>query len=81
MPTVNERCDRVHLINVLEKEGLCLRCSYCIFLKKLKNRLQELSFFTTNVHVQTWDVQYKNDILTVEPVGASFSLDQKVKEK
>ena len=45
MPTVNEKCDRVHLINVLEKEGICLKCSYCTFLKKLKNRLQELNFF------------------------------------
>ena len=78
MPTINERCDRVHLINILEQEGLCLKCNYCTFLEKLKNRLQELNFFTTNAHVQTWDVQYKNDILTVEPIEASSSsLDQK----
>ena len=48
MPTINERCDRVHLINLLEEKGLCLRCNYCTFLRKLKNRLQELSFFTSN---------------------------------
>ena len=76
MALFNERCDRVKLINLLEEKGLCLQCKYCIFLKKLKNRLQEF-FFTTNAHVQTWDVQYKDDILTVEPVGKSFSLDQK----
>ena len=74
---INERCDRVHLINLLEEEGLCLRCNYCNFLKKLKNTLQELSFFTLNANIQMWDVKYKNDILTVEPVALSFSLDQK----
>ena len=78
MPTINERCDQAHLINVLEKEGLCIKCSYCTFLRKLKNRLQELSFFTTNAHIQTWDVQYKDDILKVEPIDASSSsLDKK----
>ena len=77
MPTVNERCDRVCLINILEQEGLCLKCNYCTFLRKLKNRLQELNFFTTNAHVQIWNVQYKDDILKVEPIEASSSLDQK----
>ena len=77
MPTVNERCDRVRLINILEQEGLCLKCNYCTFLRKLKNRLQELNFFTTNAHVQIWNVQYKDDILKVEPIEASSSLDQK----
>ena len=79
MVLINERCDRVHLINLIEEKGLCLRCNYCTFIEKLKITLQELSFFTTNAHIQTWDVQYKNDILTVEPVGKSFSLDQKLK--
>ena len=78
MPTINERCDQAHVINVLEKEGLCIKRSYCTFLRKLKNRLQELSFFTTNAHIQTWDVQYKDDILKFEPIDASSSsLDKK----
>ena len=71
---INERCDRVHLINLLEEPGNCMRCDYCKFLKKLKNTLQEMLFFTANVHVKNWDVQYKNNILKVEPVGLSFSL-------
>ena len=74
---IYERCDRVHLINLLEEKGLCLRCNYCNFLKKLQNTLQELSFFTSNANIQMWDIKYKNDILTVEPVCLSFSLDQK----
>ena len=30
---------------------------------------------TTNAHVQNWDVKYKDKILTVEPIGLSYSLD------
>ena len=33
---VNERCNRVHLLNLLEEPGLCLRCDYCFFYKKTK---------------------------------------------
>ena len=71
---INERCDRVHLINLLEEPGNCMRCDYCKFLRKLKNTLQELSFFTSNSHVKNWDVKHKDNILTVEPVGLSSSL-------
>ena len=49
-------------------------CNYCKFLRKLKNTLQEMSFFTGNAHVKNWDVQYKNNILKVEPAGLSSSL-------
>ena len=71
---INERCDRVHLINLLEDPGNCMRCDYCKFFKKLKNTLQEMLFFTVNAHVKNWDVQYKNNILKVKPAGLSFSL-------
>ena len=70
---INERCDRVHLINLLEEPGNCM-CDYCRFLTKLRNTLQESSFFTSNAHVKNWDVKYKNNILTVEPVSLSSSL-------
>ena len=52
MPTIDEVSDRVKIINALEESGLCLRCDYCSFLRKLKTRLQELNFFTTNAHIQ-----------------------------
>ena len=71
---INERCDRVHLINLLEEPGNCMRCDYCRFLRKLRNTLQELSFFTTNGHIKNWDVKSKDNILTVEPIGLSSSL-------
>ena len=78
MPTIDEVCDRVKLINALEEPGLCSECNYCVFLRKLKTRLQELNFFTTNAHIQKWFVQYKDSILKVEPiVESSLSLDQK----
>ena len=41
---INERCDRVHLINLLEEPGNCMRCDYCKFLTKLRNTLQEMLF-------------------------------------
>ena len=71
---INERCDRVHLINLLEEPGNCMRCDYCTFLRKLKNTLQKLSFFTTNAHIKNWDVKYKDNILKVKPVSLSSSL-------
>ena len=71
---INEGCDRVHLINLLEEPGNCMKCDYCKFLTKLRNILQEMLFFTANAHVKNWDVQYKNNILKVEPVGLSSSL-------
>ena len=71
---INERCDRVHLLNLLEEPGNCMNCDYCKFLRKLKNTLEKLSFFTTNAHVKNWDVKYKDNILTVKPVGLSFPL-------
>ena len=78
MPTINEVNDRIKLINALEEPGLCLECNYCVFLRKLKNRLQELNFFTTNAHIEKWLVQYKDIILKVEPiVESSLSLDHK----
>ena len=77
MPTIDEVCDRVKIINALEQPGLCLKCDYCDFLTKLKNRLPELNFFTTNAHIQKWFVQYKDSILTVKPIDSPLSLDQK----
>ena len=71
---INERCDRVHLINLLEEPGNCMRCYYCRFLRKLRNTLQKSSFFTSNAHVKNWDIKYKNNVLTVEPVALSSSL-------
>ena len=50
-----------------------MKCDYCRFLTKLRNAL--LSFFSSNAHIKTWDVKYKNNILIVEPVALSFSLD------
>ena len=72
---INERCNRVHLINLLEEPNKCMKCDYCRFLTKLRNALQETSFFTSNAHIKTWDVKYKNNILIVEPVALSSSLD------
>ena len=72
---VNERCNRVHLLNLLEEPGLCLRCDYCFFIRKLKNALQEMLFFTTNAHIQKWHVKYKDQILTLNLVH--LSLDNK----
>ena len=77
MPTIDEVCDRIKLINVLEEPGLCLECNYCVFLRKLKNRLQELNFFTTKAHIEKWIVKYEDNILTVNPIEVSLSLDQK----
>ena len=74
---INERCDRIHLINLLEEPGNCMRCDYCKFLRKLKNELQKMLFFTTNAHIKNWDVQYKDTILKVEPVALSSSLVDK----
>ena len=71
---INERCDRVHLINLLEEPENCMRCDYCRILRKLRNTLQKLSFFTSDTHVKNWDVKYKNNVLTVEPVALSSSL-------
>ena len=77
MPTIDEVCDRVKVINALEEPERCSQCDYCVFLTKLKTRLQELNFFTTNVHIQKWLVQYKDNILTVKPIDSPLSLDQK----
>ena len=77
MPTIDEVCDRIKLINALEEPGLCLECNYCVFLRKLKNRLQELNFFTTKAHIEKWIVKYEDNILTVNPIEVSLSLDQK----
>ena len=71
---INERFDRVHLINLLEEPGNCMKCDYCRFLTKLRNTLQELLFFTSNAHVKNGDVKYRNNVLTVEPVTLSSSL-------
>ena len=32
---INERCDRVHLINLLEEEN-CNNCQYCRFINRLR---------------------------------------------
>ena len=77
MPTIDEVSDRVKIINALEEPELCLKCDYCVFIRKLKTRLQELNFFTTNAHIQKWFVQYKDSILTVKPIDSPLSLDQK----
>ena len=77
MPTIDEVCDRVKVINALEEPERCSQCDYCVFLTKLKTRLQELNFFTTNVHIQKWLLQYKDNILTVKPIDSPLSLDQK----
>ena len=45
MPTIDEVCNRVKIINALEEPERCSECNYCVFLTKLKTRLQELNFF------------------------------------
>ena len=52
MATIDEVCNRVKIINALEEPGRCSECNYCVFLTKLKTRLQELNLFTTNAHIQ-----------------------------
>ena len=72
---IKERCDRVHLINLLEEEN-CNNCQYCEFINRLRNVLKEKLFFTANTRIKTWDVELKNNILKVEPAGCTFcSLD------
>ena len=44
---INERCDRVHLINLFEEEN-CNNCDYCRFINRLQNALKEKLFFTSN---------------------------------
>ena len=66
---IGETVDRVNLLNALEEHGLCLRCDYCNFLKKLKNILQENGFFTFNSSLTNWKIQYtKNNVLIAVPV-------------
>ena len=68
---INERCDRVHLINSLEEEN-CNNCPYCIFINRLRDVLEEKLFFTGNAHIKTWDVRFNNDRLEAAPVGCFF---------
>ena len=66
---IGEKVDRVNLLNALEEPGLCLRCHYCNFLRKLKNKLEENGFFTYNSSFNEWKIEYdKNNILTAEPI-------------
>ena len=66
---IGETVDGVNLLNALEEPGLCLRCDYCNFLKKLKNILQENGFFTFNSPSSNWKIEYtKNNVLTAAPV-------------
>ena len=66
---IGEKVDRVNLLNALEEPGLCLRCNYCNFLRKLKNKLEENGFFTSNSTFNEWKIEYKkNSILTAEPI-------------
>ena len=67
-PKFRETCDRVHLLNILEEEDCCNRCSYCKFVKKLKESLEKNCFFTTNNTVKQWDVVYNNENVEVTPV-------------
>ena len=72
---IGEKIDRVNLLNALEEPGLCLRCDYCNFLRKLKNVLQENGFFTFNSHFSEWKIVYnKKNVLT-----ASVLENKKVK--
>ena len=66
---IGKKVDRVTLLNALEEGGLCLRCDYCNFLKKLKNILQENGFFTVNSSFSSWKIKYtKNNILAASPI-------------
>ena len=66
---IGEKVDRVNLLNALEEPGLCLRCDYCNFLKKIKNILQENGFFTFNSSFSNWKIQYtKSNVLTATPI-------------
>ena len=65
---IGETVDRVNLLNALEEPGLCLRCDYCNFLKKLKNILQENGFFTFNSSSTSWKIEYNKNVLTAAPV-------------
>ena len=66
---IGETVDRVNLLNALEEPGLCLKCDYCNFLKRLKNILQENSFLTFNSTSTSWKTEYtKNNVLTAVPI-------------
>ena len=66
---IGEKVDRVNLLNALEEPGLCLRCDYCNFFKKIKNILQENGFFTFNSSFSNWKIQYtKSNVLTATPI-------------
>ena len=51
---ISERCNRIHLINLLEEEDLCKLCQYCKFLDKLRDALNRSLFFTLNAHINLW---------------------------
>ena len=67
-PKIKKRCQRVHLINLLEEEELCKMCNYCKFLIRLKDVLIEKKFFTTDAHIDLWDIKYIDGKLTATPV-------------
>ena len=65
---INKRCNRVHLINLLEEEDLCKLCHYCKFLDKLRDALNQNLFFTVNAYVELWDVRLKDNKPETIPV-------------
>ena len=67
-PKIKERCERIHLINLLEEKDLCKMCIYCKFLIRLKDALIEKKSFTTNAHIELWDIKCIDNKLTATPV-------------
>ena len=66
---IGEKIDRINLLNALEEPGLCMKCDYCNFLKKLKIILQENGFFTFNSSSTNWKIKYTiNNVLTATPI-------------
>ena len=66
---IGEKINRINLLNPLEEPGLCLKCDYCNFLRKLKNILQENGFSTFNSSSTNWKIKYtKNNVLTATPI-------------
>ena len=68
-PKFCETCNRVHLLNILEEEGRCNRCSYCKFVLKLKECLEKKSFFSTNNTVECWEVVSDGENIKVTPLS------------
>ena len=67
-PKIDTTYERIYLLNVLEEEDRCNRCSYCKFVFKLKECLENNGFFSTHNTVKYWNVKHENQCINVVPI-------------